>query len=128
MAELSKQQFSEKFGGYSLAELKNVVKEGTGKELKAASKDAALEQAYQLYLAQQPVQAEEPAPPAVMSTAPASDPTRPLVFEGRVIGQLMQRHRAGYKFDRAWSDLPEMTEEKRVKLLADKFIQIRIKG
>lgn len=128
---LSKQQFAEQFGDFSLAELKTVVKEGTGKELTATSKDAALAQAYKLHLEGQPAQ-DMPAAPPEPAPAPAtrltSDPTRPLVFEGRVTGELMSRHRAGYHFTRAWSDLPEMTEEKRIRITADRFLQIRIRG
>lgn len=125
---LSKQQFAENFGKYSLAELKAVVKEGTGKELTATTKDAALAQAYKLHLEGQPaeeqVAAPEPAPAALVT----ADPTRPLEFEGRVTGELMSRHRAGYHFTRAWVDLPEMTEAKRVRIQADRYLQIRIKG
>jgi hypothetical protein len=126
---LTKQQFAEQFGGFSLAELKTVVKEGTGKELTATTKDGALAQAYRLHLEGQPAQAEpvaapEPAPKPLVT----ADPTRPLVFEGRVTGELMSRHRAGYHFTRAWADLPEMTEEKRVRIQADRYLQIRIKG
>lgn len=125
---LTKQQFAEQFGGFSLAELKTVVKEGTGKELTATNKDAALAQAYKLHLEGQP--AEESVAPLEPASKPlvTADPTRPLEFEGRVTGELMSRHRAGYHFTRAWADLPEMTEEKRVRIEADRFLQIRIRG
>lgn len=65
------------------------------------------------------------APPGV-TTGLGSDK---LKHEGRVIGPLTQRARAGYVFGREWIALdPEPTSEQLETIRADGRIQLRIKG
>lgn len=81
---------------------------------------------------------QPPAPPGFDGTAPSSAPAGvsdladdKLKYEGRVIGPLTTRTRAGYRFTREWTTLgpKDPTDEQLEALKADsKYIQVRIKG
>lgn len=117
MSEIvSKEKWLERWGNASLGAIQAGALE-YGHKLKATKKADALDEAYELYAGR------------LKPSAPVEPPAepKPLQYEGRCIGEVQRRIRAGYRLTRYFAVLsPIPTEDQLAALRADPYVQVRV--